>query len=110
MKHGSDDMPIACLLTSAELRERAATLLAQFRSAVIGTEELREGYAFRVPGDGKWIAIIAKMIVAERECCPFLTFELVAQPNMGPVIVRVTGPACTKDFLKTVLCKPDASI
>jgi hypothetical protein len=103
MKHGSDDMPIACCLTSAELCELEATLLAQFRSAVIGTEELRDGYAFRVPGDGKWIAIIAKMIVAEGECCPFLTFELVAQPNMGPVIVRVTGPTGTKEFLKTVL-------
>ena len=54
--------------------------------------------------------MIAEMIVAERECCPFLTFELVAQPNMGPVIVSVTGPAGTKDFLKTVLCKPNASI
>jgi hypothetical protein len=110
MKNGSDDMPIACCLTSAELRQRKATLLAQFRSAVLGTEELRDGYAFRVHGDGKWIATIAKMIVAERECCPFLTFELVAQPNMGPVIVRVAGPAGTKEFLKTVLCKPDASI
>jgi hypothetical protein len=56
MKHGSDDMPIAGCLPSAELREREATLLAQFRSAVIGTEELRDGYAFRVSGDGKWIA------------------------------------------------------
>ena len=110
MKHGSDDIPIACCLTSAELREREATLLAQFRSAVIGTEELRDGYAFRLPGDGKWIATIAKMIVAERECCPFLTFEFVAHPSMGPVIVRVTGPAGTKEFLKTVLCKPDASV
>ena len=61
MKSGSDDMPIACCLTSAKLRERAATLLAQFRSAVIGTEELRDGYAFRLSGDGKWIAMIAKM-------------------------------------------------
>jgi hypothetical protein len=103
MKHGPDDMPIACRLTSAELCERAATLLAHFRSAVIGTEELRDGYAFRVPGDGKWIAIIAKMIVAERKCCPFLTFEFVAHPSMGPVIVRVTGPAGTKDFLKNRL-------
>jgi hypothetical protein len=77
---------------------------------VSGTEELRDGYAFRLPGDGKWIAAIAKMIVAERECCPFLTFEFVAQPGMGPVIVRVIGPAGTKDFLKTVWCKPDASI
>jgi hypothetical protein len=110
MKHESDDMPIACCLTSTELRERKATLFTHFKSAVIETEELPDGYAFRVPGDGKWIAVIAKMIVAERECCPFLTFEFVAQPSMGPVIVRVTGPAGTKDFLKTVWCKPDAAI
>jgi hypothetical protein len=109
MKHGSDDMPIACCLTSAELRARATTLLAQFSSAVIGTEELRDGYAFCLPGDGRSIATIAKMIVAERECCPFLTFEFVAQPGMGPVTVRVTGPAGARDFLKTVLCKVDAS-
>ena len=74
------------------------------------TEELPNGYAFRVPGDRKWVAIIAETIAAERECCPFLTFEFVAQPSMGPVIVRVTGPAGTKDFLKTVWCKPEASI
>jgi hypothetical protein len=110
MRHGSDDVLIACCLTSAVLREREATLLAQFSSAVLATEELQDGYAFHLPGDGKWISIIAKIIVAERECCPFLTFELVAQPSMGPIIVRVTGPAGTKDFLKTVLCKPDASI
>ena len=110
MKHGSDDMPVACCLTSAELREREATLLAQFRSAVIGIEELRDGYAFRVPGDGKWIELIAELIVAERECCPFLAFEVAALPNMGPVTVRVIGPAGTKEFLRTVLCKADASI
>ena len=110
MKRGSDDIPIACCLTSAELRKREATLLAQFRSAVIESEELPNGYAFRVPGDPKWIAITAEMIVAERECCPFLTFEFVAEPSMGPVIVRVTGPTGTKDFLKTVLYKPNASI
>ena len=106
MKHGADDKLIACCLTSTELREREATLLAQFRSAVIETEELPDGYAFRVPGNGESIAVIAEMIVAERECCPFLTFEFVAQPGMGPVIVRVTGTAGAKDFLKTILCKP----
>jgi hypothetical protein len=110
MKQGSDDMPIACCLTSAELREREATLLAQFRSAVIETEELPDGYAFRVPGNSESITMIAEMIVAERECCPFLTFELVAQPNMGPVIVRVTGPAGAKEFVKTIVCKPEAAV
>jgi hypothetical protein len=77
---------------------------------VIGIEELRDGYAFRVPGDGKWIVLIAELIVAERECCPFLAFEVAALPNMGPVIVRVIGPAGTKEFLRTVLCKADTSI
>ena len=109
MKQGSDDMSIACCLTSAELRVREATILAKFRSAVIETEELPNGYAFRVPGDRKSVAITAEMIAAERECCPFLTFELVAQPNMGPVIVSVTGPAGAKEFLRTVLCKAEAS-
>jgi hypothetical protein len=102
----SEDIRVACCLSDAELHKRVAKLLPRFRSAVIDIEELRDGYAFRVPGDRKWVAIIAKMIVAERECCPFLTFEFVAQPNMGPVIARVTGSAGTKDFLKTVLCNP----
>ena len=45
-------------------------------------------------------------MVAERECCPFLTFEFTAQPNMGPVLVRVTSPAGAKGFLETILCNP----
>lgn len=104
-----DGIPVACRLSSPELRERETTLLAQFRSAVIGTEELPDGYAFRLPGDGKWVAIVAELIVAERQCCPFLTFDLIAQPNMGPLIVRLTGPAGTKDFVRTIFCKPEVS-
>jgi hypothetical protein len=103
----SDDIPVACRLSDAELRKRETTLIAQFKSALIATEELPDGYAFRIPGDRKWIAIVAELMVAERECCPFLTFEVAAQPNMGPVTVRVTGPAGTKDFLKTILCNSE---
>ena len=104
-----DSTPIVCSLTTVELRDREATLLAQFRSAIIETEELQEGYAFRLPGDGEWIGLIAELIVAERECCPFLTFEVFALPNMGPVIVRVIGPTGAKEFLRTVLHKPEGS-
>ena len=95
-----DTIPVLCSLTSAELRQREATLLAQFRFAVVETEELQEGYAFRLSDDGKLIGLTAELIVAERECCPFLTFEVVAQPNKGPVTLRVTGPADTKEFVR----------
>ena len=107
MTQNSDGIPVACSLSSPELREHETTLLAQFRSAVIGTEELPDGYAFRLPGDGKWVAVVAELIVAERECCPFLTFGLIAEPKMGPLIVRLTGPTGAKDFVRTIFCKPD---
>ena len=76
---------------------------------MIATEELPDGYAFHVSGDKKGIAVVAELIVAERECCPFLAFEVAALPNMGPVIVRVTGPAGAKEFLRTVLHKTEGS-
>jgi hypothetical protein len=110
MNRDSDDVPVACCLPDAELREREATLFARFRSGVIAMEELPDGYVFRIPGDRKWIAVAAALIVAERECCPFLTFTLAFPPNMGPVDVRVTGPAGTKDFLRTVLSKSERCV
>lgn len=98
------NMPIACRLSDAQFREREATLLAQMKSAVIATEELPAGYIFRVPGDKKTMTLVSEFIVAERECCPFLTFALTAQPNMGPISISMTGPAGAKEFLKTILC------
>jgi hypothetical protein len=109
MKQESRNCPVACRLTDSEFRKREATLLAQFKRAVVATEELPDGYLFHVPGDKKSMGVVWEAVVAERECCPFLTFELSAQPNMGPVSVRVTGPAGTKDLLKTILCNSEES-
>src|SRR5260370_26204012 len=100
----SGDIRVACWLSDAELRKRVATLLARFGSAVIATEELPNGCVFRVPGDKKWMGVVWEAIVAERECCPFLSFELTAQPNMGPVTVRAHGPPAPKALLKTIVC------
>lgn len=105
----SDGVPIACTLSDPEFRRREATLLARFKSAVIATEEVPDGYAFRMPGNNKWVALISELIAAERACCPFLTFELAATPNMGPLILRITGPAGTKDFLRTTFCNSQKS-
>jgi len=100
----SEDIRVACCLSEKELRKRVATLLARFESAVIATEELANGYVFRVPGDRESMVVVWDAIVAERECCPFLTFELIAQANMESVSVRITGPAGAKDFLQALFC------
>jgi hypothetical protein len=81
-------------------------LLAQFRSAVIETEETQGGFTFRLPSGSECTGLVAELIAAEGECCPFLTFEMAAFPDKRAIIVRVAGPAGTKEFLRNVLCKP----
>ena len=98
-----NEIPVACGLSDEELHHREATLLAQFKAAMMDSAELSDGYVFRFPGDKKWILLVAELIVAERECCPFLKFELRAEPGMGPASLRMTGPEGTKEFLKSIL-------
>lgn len=102
-----EDIPIACRLTDAEFREREAFLLARFKSGVSATRELPDGFAFDAPGEAAWIKLLAELLMAERECCPFMRFELAAESNMGRVTLSVTGPPGTKAFLKKLLCKAE---
>jgi hypothetical protein len=103
MNEHPEDIPVACSLTDAEFRERERTMLARFIAAVVMKEEFGDGYEFRVRGDDDAIVAVAELIAAERKCCRFLRFELIASSNMGPVVLRVTGPTGTKDFLETIL-------
>ena len=98
-----DRIPIACNLTSEESRTRETNLLAEFKSAVTTTEELPDGYAFRLPGEKRWLELAAQLLIAERECCPFLTFQMAAEPQMGPITIRITDPDGSKAFLKSIL-------
>lgn len=103
----ADSMQIFCNLTDAAFRERESLLLARFREAVAETTELPDGFAFHAPGERGWIALLAELMVAERECCPFMRFELAAEPNMGRVTLSVTGPPGAKAFLKKLFWGPE---
>jgi hypothetical protein len=99
----SDKIPVACTLSNAELHEREVTLLAQFKLLVTAREDIDEGYSFRLPGDKECLALVARILAAERACCPFLKFELAAEPNQGPLTLRITGPFGAKEVIKTLL-------
>jgi len=96
-------LPVACRLSEPDKREREATLIAQLKSGVIAVEEVGDGYAFQLPGEQKWLLLVAELVAAERECCPFLKFQLTAEPAMGALTLKITGPEGTKGFLKSVL-------
>lgn len=91
------DIPVACTLTSDQLRERRETLLRKAGQALQETAEREHGYAFRFPADMS--DELAQIIGLERQCCSFLRFTLTAEPGNGPVWLEMTGPAQAKGFL-----------
>ena len=92
-------LPIACTLTAPELQERRRTTLQKVRSGVVEVRELEDGYAYCFPSEGEWLAELANLVNLERQCCPFLRFLIVVEPNVGPIWLELNGPEGTKDFL-----------
>lgn len=66
--------------------------------------ELSDGWALRLPGDDATVLAAANWILAERRCCPFLTFALECNPERDTWL-RITGPEGTKDVLRAELDK-----
>jgi hypothetical protein len=95
-------VPVACLLTSSEFRQRRAEIVSSFRGAVVETVELENGYRYRFPTEATWITQLADFIAVERECCPFMQFDLRIEPANGPIWLELTGPEGIKDFLRSL--------
>ena len=93
------DLPIACSLTSDELQERRSVVLQRVRRAVLEVRELRDGFAYSFPSAGDWLRELAGVIDLERQCCPFLRFNLTVEANGGSIWLEMTGPEGTKEFL-----------
>jgi arsenate reductase len=85
------EQPILCTLTEAELRERRRTILAPMRAAVIGIEELPDGYIYTLRAGPDTLADLGRLIDLERQCCRFLSFKIVAEAGEAPVRLEITG-------------------
>ena len=95
--------PIACSLTTPELRERRRIVLELLRRQGRGQRPLPNGYRLRFEPSDDVIASLAALIETERACCPFLSFQLIVEPNHGAVSLELTGPAGTREFLEAEL-------
>jgi hypothetical protein len=96
------DLKVACSLLPAELQERRRNVLSKIRSMVSAVTELKDGFIYQFGSDGELITELASLIQLEHQCCPFLTFRLTVEPGNGPVLLEMTGPEGTKEFLAEV--------
>jgi hypothetical protein len=108
-EESKDELPVACTLSSAEMRERRRQVLAPLWAAVAEVKSLEGGMALRFAPERASLAGLAELIELERRCCPFLRFELAVEPGGGPVWLSLTGPPGTRGFLAAELGLPAAA-
>jgi hypothetical protein len=92
---------IACTLNKHELNKRQDELNT-LRQLVREMRQTSGGFKLRFDGSTEnWMAI-AQVVAQERLCCPFLKFQLVAEPGVGSLWLEMTGPGDTAQFLLTM--------
>jgi hypothetical protein len=93
------DVPIACTLSPDALKTRREGLLAGLFQRAEHHELTELGIRMRFAPATDVVAAIARVVDAERQCCRFLRFAISVEPDGGPILLELTGPPGTREFL-----------
>lgn len=91
------DQTIACTLTAAAFRDRAAELSALAAGALRHRRPLPGGERLTFAGDPATERDLRAAVAAERKCCAFLDLHL--RREGGHVILDVTGPDAAQPLI-----------
>ena len=80
-------------------RARYGALSRKLMGASEERRELDSGYAFRLAVEKISLMEVAEWISFERRCCPFFNLQIEAEPNDGPIWLRMTGTDGIKRFI-----------
>lgn len=103
---------LACNLLGPELAARKEAITRELFAHADRQAELEDGFAYRFPAAEPWATKALEFVNAEKQCCPFLTFEFVFEPHDGPLWLRLRGSAAIKQFLLSELdgIAPNAAV
>jgi len=94
-----ENLPVSCTLSPSALDARRRDLLAKLVRRASERRELPNGYQLRFAPEAGIVSAVAEMVDSERQCCRFLRFSLIVEPDDGPISVDLTGPTGTREFL-----------
>jgi hypothetical protein len=95
----ASDLPVACTLSAAELRERGEDVVAPLFARAQRLQETPDGYRFAFPGAADGVRELVEFILSERDCCPFFTFELSFPSPHESVWLTLRGGEGAKEFV-----------
>lgn len=90
---------IACKLLGREFTQRKEAITHELFRHTEEITELDNGFAFRFSAFDPWAERILAFIAEERRCCPFFQFELIVEPDDGPVSLHLRGSDEVKAFV-----------
>ncbi len=90
--------PIACSLTGPEMSVRLAEISAVGHDALLSSTSTDDGAVLRLQPGAQIRARVEELMRAEKECCPFLDFDLgesdsalvltIRSPEAGRAVVQ----------------------
>ena len=96
------DVTVACFLTDNELKTRRQEHLDRMAALLKEVDELPTGFKYTFRLESKTLEQLTKIIELERNCCPFLNFDLSLRAGDNPVSLTLTGPEGTKEAVKSL--------
>ena len=96
------NLPVACALGPDALKTRREGLLPTLLRRAEEHMELPDGHRLRFASAPDTLSLIASTVDAERECCRFLRFQIVVEPDGGPISLELTGPSGAREFVSAL--------
>ena len=97
------DLPIVCTLSPEALQARRRGLLSSLLRRAEGQEKLPDGLRLRFPPSAETLAAVASAVEAEPHCCRFLRFGITVEADGGRIILELSGPPGTREFVAALL-------
>ena len=82
---------IRCKLTTPELRQRKATIIALLKGLVLEKQEISNGFKYSFKGSDEVLDLLNDFIKTERRCCDFFNFRLTVANQESPVWLGIIG-------------------
>src|SRR5690242_629481 len=98
-----EKQPSVCALTPDAIRDRRAGLLAGLAEVARERRALADAYQLVFDVSSDVIQRIAAVIETERQCCPWLRFELSVPPQGAPIVLTLRGPEGAREFLSSLI-------
>lgn len=94
---------MSCKLTSPELRERKATVLASLKNKMTAKKELYNGFSYKFQGTDTIIDELTTFVKTERQCCDFFNFAIAVKGDASKAWLTITGQVGVKEFIVSEL-------